>query len=137
MLFWTGTTTGPVEDVNENKCHQDLAAKCCELTCVLQDNIKQDLDSPTLPTNKQSVDSNLVSHKVSYIIILRVSIHFIHHYLQIWNSKFLSVLILNQHVGNCMCKMFAVYIIQILYCINCCFFFSDSFCYSVSFYPAY
>ncbi|XP_072385877.1 uncharacterized protein [Diabrotica undecimpunctata] len=62
--------TGPVEDVNENKCHQDQAVKnCCELTCALQDNRKQgvaslaaDLDSPPPSVNK--VDSNLGPLKV-------------------------------------------------------------------------
>ncbi|XP_057663377.1 mucin-17-like isoform X1 [Diorhabda carinulata] len=68
-----GTDTRHVDDVNENKCHQDLAAKkCCELTCALQDSLKQgtvmtlaaDLDSPSPPNNKQQVDGNLIPLKV-------------------------------------------------------------------------
>lgn len=68
-----GTDTGHVDDVNENKCHQDQTAKkCCELTCVLQDSLKQeavmaltaDLDSPSPPSSKQQVDGNLIPLKV-------------------------------------------------------------------------
>ncbi|KAG5872966.1 hypothetical protein JTB14_027645 [Gonioctena quinquepunctata] len=69
------TNTEQTEDVNENKCHQDPSStnlkKCCELTCALQDSLKQGtvtltaaLTSPPLPNKQQEVDLSLVSLKV-------------------------------------------------------------------------
>ncbi|CAG9813354.1 unnamed protein product [Phaedon cochleariae] len=60
-----------LEDVNENKCDQEQTAKkCCELTCVLQDSMKQAavtlasvLESPTLPDVQKS-EISLVPLKV-------------------------------------------------------------------------
>ncbi|KAJ8931271.1 hypothetical protein NQ314_015837 [Rhamnusium bicolor] len=64
--------TSPAEDVNENKCHHDQTAKlkqCCELTCALQDSLKQGtvslttaLSPPTLPAKQPEI--SLVPLKV-------------------------------------------------------------------------
>lgn len=65
-----------VEDVNENKCHHDQTSKlkqCCELTCALQDSLKQGTVSltaalsPPTPPAKQQAEISLVSLKVEYL----------------------------------------------------------------------
>lgn len=64
------------DDVNENKCPHDQPGElkqCCELTCALQDSLKQGTVSLTpavgpstaaTPSQKQQPDISLVSLKV-------------------------------------------------------------------------
>ncbi|KAJ8944940.1 hypothetical protein NQ318_013088 [Aromia moschata] len=62
----TPANASPTEDVNENKCHRDQSTvnlkQCCELTCALQDSLKQGAvtlsaalsPAATLPAKQQS-----------------------------------------------------------------------------------
>lgn len=72
------SATIATEDVNENKCHHDPAAaklkQCCELTCALQDSLKQGtvtlsttLTSPIIPAK---TEISLVPLKVCNLFLI-------------------------------------------------------------------
>ncbi|CAH1959587.1 unnamed protein product [Acanthoscelides obtectus] len=64
----TGDNRCAEEDVNENhnKCHHDRSDKlkqCCELTCVLQDNLKKGTGLLSTSNVKQQTDNVIKSKK--------------------------------------------------------------------------